>query len=500
MNTGKLVGLAIIVVVIAPVLVGFVWPTGTEDIDSWEAEPAMDITGDLSNRSISVYDTYTGPLNNLTIYKQSQDALVFPSPRSETDNPNSYPVSDIEGSAQAQSLTISDMLGTGKARYGIGSTTGFTITGDATVYTYGDFWPATNVLVLYDEDTNPVKTLTPAHSDVITGDIAIITFGEPRAYVDLNDGLGGSLSWWAWLNGLHNKSVDIWIQMTHTGFPNTIYVDSLEITWNNGLTVTDGTETKQLGKVYEFIDVKLEEGKATVTGLIGVNSFTDSTYSEGNSLEFSRSGTLDAIAMRGTYMGWWVKSTTSAIASTTGISDSSFVPEDYYASHSWQVQVINPSTFGSSIVIATDDETQILTYSISEGRTIHITNLVTGEASDVPVRGLRILSLVLDGKQEIFIDGMQVMSIATPQNITVTLEGDWYTSVILSKVTQSTTTSYTWNIGNFGLDQAGFCFVGLLSCVAVAIAGSLWGRTSGESTLALHITMILCGIAYLVML
>lgn len=497
MNTGKLVGLAIIIVVITPILVGYVWPSGTEDVDTWETDKAIDITGDLSNRDIVIYDTYTGPLNNLTVWNESQDALIFPSPRSETSVENSYPVSAIESTTQAQSLTVSDMLGTGRARYGIGSGTGFTVTGETGTYAYADFWPATNVMVLYDSDSVPVKTFTPELSDIVTGDLTVLTFDEPRAYVDLSGGLGGSAQYWLWLNGLDNRSVTFWINLTHTGFSNTVYIDGLTLTWNDGLTVSDGTTTEPFGKVYSFVQITLTKDTATVTGLIGVDGFTDSTYSEGNSVEFARSGSLSTVYMKGTYMGWWVKSTVSGIGSTTGIRSSSFTPEDYTGIHSWQFQIINPSTFGSSITLAYGGTETV--WNVSEGRTISITNLVTGETEEEPVRGLRVLSLVIDGTQKIYFNGIEAVSI-TPQDVAVTLDDEWYTSVVLSKVEQGTSTNYIWNVGSFGLDQTSFCFIGLLSCVAVAIAGSLWGRTSGESTFALHITMILCGVAYLVML
>lgn len=499
MSTGKTVGLAIIIVVICPIVLGMVWPTDTEQVDSWKTEPGIDITGDLANRTIAVYDTYTGPMNNLSIYRQTTDALQFPDPIGTTDTPNSYPVSAIESTATASSVTISDLTGTGKARYGIGSSAGFTVTGDSTLYSYGDYWPATNVLVLYDENTVPVRTVTPKLTDTITGSLTVITFEAPTEWMDLKEGLAGGTSQWVWVNGLKNRAVDMWVRMTNTPFANTIHVDSLALTRANGvITISDGTTTAELGSTYSFVRIHLEDAAATVTGLIGVDGFQDTSYTEGNSLEFSRTGPLEYVLMQGSYMQWWVKSTVSAIGSTSGIKDSSFSPEAYYGTHSWQAQIINPSTFGSSIVIAIG--TDALTLDVDDARNVTITNTATGESFTEPVRGLKILSLVIDGKQQIYVNGIQALTSETPQASNIGLGGEWYTSVVVSKVTQTTETHYLWGVGTFGFDQASFCMVGLMACVCVAIAGSVWGRTTGESVLALHITMILCGAAYICMM
>lgn len=489
MSTGKTVGLAIIVVAIVPIILGMVWPTGTETVDSWEAQPGIDVTGDLASRDIAVYDTYTGPLNNLSIFRQGTDALQFPEPRDTTDTPNSYPVAAIEGTRTTQTVAIGDLAGTGKPRYGIGSYGGFTITGDTATYSYGDYWPSTNVLVLYDSDTVPARTVTPRLTDVITGSDLLITFGEPTEYIDLNGGLVGSSAPFAWVNGMHNRGVDLWIRMAHTPFASSFQVGGITLSWTGStLTVDDGEEVQELGSVYSFVSLRISEDSAEVVGLIGADGFADSSYTEGNRLPCAWSGGLDMIVMKGTYADWWVKSTVSAISSTKGIKDSTLTPEAYYGTHSWQVTVVNPSTFGDTLTVGG------LSYPVESG-SIEVVNAVNGESSTIPVRGLRILSLVLDGTQRIFVGGVEVAS-SEPQDTTMTFGGEWYTSVVVAKVLQSETTAFTWKAGSFGLDKAGYCMAGMLSCVAVAIAGSVWGRRTGESVLALHVTMVICGAAY----
>lgn len=490
MSVGKLCGLAVIIVVICPVVLGFVWPTGTETVESWTAEPAIDVTGDLAERDIPVYDTYTGPLNNVSIYRESVDRMVFPEPRDTTATENPYPVSEIEGTDTASSIAVSDMSGTGRPRYGIGSLTGIAVSGVSGSFSYADYWPATNTMTLYDGEGLPDRTITPQMSDTLTGDLSIAAFSAPEEYVDTSAGLAGSSSPWLWVNGLHNRAAEIWLRMSHTPFSNSVMIDRLTLTWADGkITVTDGAATADLGSVYDFVSVRLDKDGATVTGLIGVDGFQDRTYTEGNRLVFEASGSYDYIAMKGSYMSWWVRSTESAIASTKGIEDAILIPEDYYGdTHAWQVQIINPSTFGDSLTVGS------LTYPVTDG-TITATNMITEEAVDMPVRGLRILSLVREGQQVVYLDGQQVMS-AEPGSVAISLSGKWYASVVLAKVDQTTSEEFSWSTGGYGFDKTAFCLVGLMSCVAVAIAGTLWGRRSGESALALHITMIICAAAY----
>lgn len=496
-SVGKKCGIAVIIVVIVPIILGMAWPDGTETIDVYDVDRGIDITGDLSNRTIPYYDVYTGPLNNMTVYSPYSlyGELEFPNPVAQTDIPNAYPVASLESTAQENSVIIGDLGMTSKARYGLWDNSGFTITGDSTTYYYADYWPATNTLVLFNQQRYPVKTITPEYTDELTGNLTVATFGAPVAYVDIAKGLQSS-QWWYWLNEMSNKSVDIWVKIDRYHIDSHLEVGNIDVYWNgNGISATDGTTTAVLGSVYEYASIKLNsDGTAKITGLIGVESFVDTSYTEGNSvdLEFT-DGSIDRIEMRGAHSSWWVKSSMSVIGQMTGIYNSAFSPEAYYGTHSWQFQIINPSTFGDSLVFDKNGDTT--TYPIESG-TITVTNLVTNEQSKEAVRGMRVLSLIEDGNQNIYINGIRAIQYPATGDVTVTLAGSWIASVVTAKVVQSQQERYTWDLGSFGFDQTAFCIVGLLSCASVMIIGSMWGRKSGESVLALFVTMIICGIAF----
>lgn len=502
MSVGKLCGMAVIIVIIAPVILGMVWPTGTETKDVYEIEPAMDLTDGLESRDIPVFDTYKGPLNNLSEFSLRQGDLFlgYPVPWSTTQTPNNYPYVAPSPTGSEESITILDMAQSGKTRWTL--TGPMEYSGDGEIYEYADYWPATNALMLYSTQ-DPPKRITPQSTDTLTAtglDIQPMSYGTPAAWIQTAAGLRPHTANPAiWTNGLDNRSVTMWVSLKTAPVGPWIEVEGVRLSIDTAglVTVTSGQESEFIGSAYKFFELQITPGSITVTGLIGVEDFNDMTYNRGNSVTMAYEADypdgVPYILIQGTdYAAWWVKSTESAIGTAKGIRDANIVPDAYWPSHAWQLQLINPSTFGTDLKIGA------LTLPVSSG-SVTVTSLDDGETSSQPIRGMRILSLVLEGQQQIYVNGIRVIE-QSPGAVTVSLDGDWYVSVVLSKVTQETVDTYTWNIGSFGFDQAAFCLVGLMSCVAVAIGGTIWGRRSGERVLALQITMVLAGAAFLVMM
>lgn len=507
MSIGKLCGMAVIVVIIAPLILGMVWPTGTETKDVYEVDPAMDLTDGLATREIPIYDAYRGPLNNLSEFsvRDGELFLGYPTPWSTTQNPNSYPYVRPDAAEEPEdvitSVTILDMARSGKSRWTL--TGPLEYSGDEGTYEYADYWPATNALLLYSTQ-EPPKRVTPVSTDTLTAtgrEILAVSYGTPAAWIQTAGGMRPHIaSPGIWTNGMDNKSVTMWVSLRAAPTGPYIEVEGVRLSMDSAglVTVTSGEQSEFIGSAYRFFELQITPGSMKVTGLIGVDDFDDMAYNWGNSVTMSYDTDypdgVPYVMIQGTdYTAWWVKSTESAIGTATGIRDAGIVPDAYWPSHAWQLQLINPSTFGDQIRIGS------LTLPVNADGTVTVTSLDDGERSDQPIRSMHILSLVLDGQQEIYVNGVRVLE-QSPAAVTVSLDGDWYVSVVLSKVTQETQTEYTWKVGSFGFDQAAFCLAGLMSCVAVAIGGTIWGRRSGERVLALQITMILAGAAYLVMM
>lgn len=498
MSVGKLCGMAIIVVAIAPLLLGMIWPTDTETVDTWDVEPAMDLTGDLNNRVIPVFDRYAGPLNNLTVISAA-DELVYPDPVATTDVQNSWPV-PVPTSGTASGAVIGDLANLGYTRWTAYGT--MVYSGDGGSYGVADYFPATNALTLWAE--GEPHRFTPAIDDRLTAsgaDLQTVSYGAAAEYIDPAQGLSfqGGIPFY-WTNNMLNRDVTLWIRFEQAPIPALVHVGGikLEHAIDNTVTVTFGNgDPQQIGSVYDMFEIYMDvNGNCRVSGLIGAENFSDVTYTEGNSVTYQAAASSDPMPtmgpMRGSYASWWVKSAEAGIGSTKGMRDVSVVPDSYYPSHAWQLQLLNPSTFGSQISVGSID-LPVVSGSVT------VTDWDNSETTEVQVRSMKILSLVLDGKQQIYVNGIKIIE-QIPAAVSVDLDGDWYVSVVMSKVTQSTQERYVWHVGSFGFDQTEFCLVGLLSCVGVAIGGTIWGRRNGERMLALHLTMILAGVAYLVMM
>ena len=496
--------MAVIIVAIIPIILGMVWPDGTETVDVWNVEPGIDVTGDLSNRDLQIWETYAGPINNMTVINPNSQygELTFPIPVAQTDIPNAYPVTLLESVETESSILIGDIGTTDKARYGIWANAGFSVTGESATYKYADYWPGTNTMFLYDMALNPVKAITPQYTDQITGSLSVATFRAPFAYVDIAKG-SEAYGQWYWIGGMENKSVDIWVKINKAYNGSYFEADDIRVLWNgSNVAVSDYSDpdnvvTTALGSIYEYVSIRLSAGTAEIVGLIGVESFVDNDYTEGNRISLNYGGPLNNIPMHGAYSSWWVKSTVSAVGTTKGINNSSLKPSDYFGVNAWQVQIINPSVFGDSLVFAKGST--VNTYPIESGA-ITVTNLVNGETSSQPVRGMRVLSLIEGGAQNVYINGIKAIQYPASGGVTVTFSGPWMASIVTAKVVQSQQERYTWDTASFGFDQTSFCTVGMLSCAMVAIIGSFWGKRTGESIAALYLVMGVCAAAYIIMI
>lgn len=493
MNASRTCACALLVVAIVPVILGFCWPTGTVTEDIWEVEQGIDITDSLNNRQIDVWDYYRGPLNNLSRFHAGPDNLTFPV-ATRTDTPNNYPIAPMESYQYVDSVDFNTLSMSGKARYVMFGN--LSLTGDQTIYDWADYWPNTNTLILtktFAIGSDSVKTVSPKAGDQITGShIYLVTFGAPTGYIDLKKGLTGNSDTMGWTNELRNRSVEMWVQLSNS---ESVTIDGLRIERGaSGLiSATYGGVTKTLGSAYPFISVIFDMEKIEVRGLIGVEDFTTSTYTIGNVVTFEapRDSEIMSLTMVGYSYHYWIKQTVTAISSTKGISDSGVVPDSYYPTHSWQLEIVNPATFGRSLSIGP------LTYPITDG-SITVTNIDTGESSTIPVRGLRILSLVLNGQQEISVGGVTVLR-QSAQSTMIVMNGEWYASVVLSKVDQSTSDRFVWTSGFFNFSKSAYCVTGLLACAGVAVLGSLWNRNK-ESTIPLYIVMAAAGAVYFIMM
>lgn len=512
MTPSKACGLAVIGVVIIPILLGVAWPTGTETVDVWEVGRGLDLSQDIATDDVPVWTEYDGPINmaNALIYSGDSMTQIPIRPVATTSQQGTYPNVVLSSTTQTGStVALSDFWTAQDPHNRIILKGGFSIIGgDGTIYNFGCYWPALDVLTLYKGAGDIIATNITGNHMSKAHDLTLTPVGNPieissydiSGYTDITEGYKGfavNNHVFRWGNGYHNSLVEIWFKIPESA-TGTAGAGNIDITYSNGsilITNTDTDESKPLGttEAYPYVAIVFDSGKVSVSGLIDVENFADTEYAYGHTLEWD-SAIHDTVLMEAdSTIVWMVKRTVSDIGTAKGILDAVFKPETYYPTHSWQVSLTSPAAFGTAIKIGS------MTYPISADGQIEITNISTSEQTAVPIRGMKILSLVLDGNQEIRIEGIPVIS-TTPQDTRIELQGGWWVSVILSQVTQTQATNYVWDVGSFGFDKTAFCGVGLCSCVAVAIVGGLYGRGRQSNYLPLLITMGICAAAYLVML
>lgn len=512
----NLAAMALLIVIVTPMIIGWAWPTGTETVDTWTTEGDIDITPSIATADIPILDSYAGPMNHYWLYG---NGYIDYEPVAYSSSPSAIPKLTYTSTVEA----ITENPHAINLAHFTGYRTDFITTinigikmNDGTVYSCSTavYMPGANAVYMIGmgHHAEPLKASdimvisvqggTPLNPVLLT----TREYTQTGEYVDMSKGfvLDADLApyYLDWFNGMSNHSVEIWIRTASIAETSTITAGGLAVE----LDVTDGTLTangQTLGAVAAYPYVSLvfdhDEGTATVSGLIGASSFTDSTWTVGNAVTIDDEiALIDSLRMSGDFE-YEVKRTYSEIGTGKGIKDATIIPYDYYPHYSWQVSFDSPARFGDFISIGG------MPHTVIDG-TITIQDRITGERQNVPVRGMAILSLIYnDGEdnepvQHLYVNGVEISSLAPEKELAIILAGDWYVSVTVSDVSQGEQTGYTWTLGTFGLDRTGYCMVGLLSSITIMIGAGLWGRASGTKLMVVMITMGICAASYFLMM
>ena len=115
----------------------------------------------------------------------------------------------------------------------------------------------------------------------------------------------------------------------------------------------------------------------------------------------------------------------------------------------------------------------------------------------VPLKGLKIQFI----DNAVYFNGMKGIEFSSYQaQIRLTLIGEWLTQIFFSDLEKSTTPTYEWEPGGFGLGVVGYASIGLLTSFAAAMIAMLNGRrTGGGSALYIFVSGI-CGFIYLLIM
>lgn len=548
MNNGKLCALIVMLCVIAPCAVGFAWPTSQGTITNYEVGSGTNISADLYNGNVSVFSEYTDIFNN-NEYVLTSAVNTYPPfnslARVETTSVTAAPnidsswhhliiTSDNDGYYEVNPVTFAagitptpDVImwdSTGADEIDIGSS--------GEVANKVIYYPKSNQMY-YVVANNVSLQQTPVDNFIVVYSQPNTTYylyyttsiysGSGASYVDLNYGfeLPGYYSFW--YNGYNNRSIDILLKPTANTASDATF--NLKDSSNNSTTITISNNSSNaiyysiqqtgginysgtLGDItfypYVLVNIDYQTQTISISGLSGMTSFLDDysgairktiTKPWAYPTEFEKmlvSGNANQA------YSWFVPRTVSAIGSVPGISGigSSFDFRNYTGDNA-QIQLKNVQIFPTTPIGFQIKINNATTYygSIDITGRLHFPDTVLDSYFDI-----NNLTIGLIGNT-IYLNGTPTIESTTAiTSCKVFFADSWLLSVYYYPIHDVIQPSYSWSIGGFGLDTAGFCAVGLIAAFGSGIAAALYGRRSGTKVTLVTLTSILCGAVFLVLL
>lgn len=513
MGTGKMVGAMVTLVIIAPILLGFIWPSDARTVDDFVSVSETDLTGSLANDQIPVWQDYDGTYNNafIGIDLGGIDYRTVPTPV-ETSETKSNVRELVRDSRTQDTMTTGDSFTpasttvAGAARIDLVNA-GLEWMWNGNPVDTVSYYPGNGITVVSAEGDFAATIPSTDEIDVVTGgtyEKHVYKYGDE--YVDESAGYIAGGGEWSWTNGFVNRAVTIWItaETTSGSWEIDSFGDPVTLGLSSGMwTLTDGTDTLQLGNTSAYPIVALtwdsHAGEVTAEGLVRADDFADTDWTVGNSVSLpTTSGPASQLMM--TVLGtlhYRVMSTVSQIGTMGGMIDVSVEPDAYYPDTNWQLYMRSPAVYGGQIVMGGT------AYDISREGTIQLTVLDVEEGEDplqtVSIRDMTILSVVTEGSRHVWVSGLLIDDDA-PGDWTVQFRGAWLMDLLIYDMDVEERTVYDWRAGAFNLDQTSFCMVGLLSSFLAFLAFGLYGRWSGAKILPLLVVWIMTSAVYLILI
>lgn len=524
MKKSSMAALIVTVCIIAPVIVGYVMPTGETEHKGYESTNILNVTGELANDKLPIYNAYSGA-NNM-IYSMAGD--YFAMANRETSAVSAYPSMTVE---YWKETTWTG--GTGPVPVTDGG-----VTYRLSVYTASSstYWTDNynnryqTVYVNSNGATNPDDleyTINGINNNTGMVDFDLqgvrlqgsgqyymtISAMNNDRYTDLS--YGYQIHDVSWRNGYTNQTVwfilrassnpsDANVQFSFGNWPNYPIVQIKDGNWQLNQTADNSPQTLGSAKAYEYVLVEIDSylHKCKLSGLIGMTGFNDDwtgkvaktvevgtmAYSPIISIDVHFSGNYES-----SLVGWFMPRAMILTGYGVGLVNSTMDPSGYcdVQNAPWEVRLENPAAFGESLKFYGFVN---LTFNVNK---TDGTILVNGVK--VPIRGMIIDYIPYHGAHALEINGI-IVSEALTESPTIQFYGDWWVHVYFTQLSEYSYKTYDWEPGGFGIDATGFYSIGLLSSVGCAVAGGLSGRRSGEHAGIVLLTSAICGLIYIILL
>lgn len=537
MNNGKLVGLVVLLCVICPILVGFVWPVDSTSETAWETGDPKDITNDAINAKLPVYVPYNDPfVNNMNVFDANGDYDI--TPVSSTDNPgpiwvpDSYPgyesvLLDSDGKYVINDIATWKQWGNNTVAVEIKFNTAwmdYMKMDDGKNAEFLIYYPKTDKMYykqFNQENFTPVEghkvTFKGINGLQGTNQDVYYDYYHVSGYADLSQGLKVP-SYAYWFNGYENKAINIIFNTVNSNL-----TEFINITGANGFDTTNIAIWINSGIInmalyynysstpyysaslgsYDLYDkvlltVDYDSSTIALSGLRNMSSFLDdytaaireTIKADWQHPVIFRSFSIDH--QSGNNAAWYVANTLSALAETDGSSNFEMNLRDYTANGSCQLNIRNITQHSDKISFTINSTYKL--GNIANGN-VSITG-ADGELITVPVNNM-LIGLI---GNKVYLNGYVLFEATNITKLQINFYDDWKMTLIYYPVNETSVPGFAWLPGGFGLDLAGFCSVGMITSFGSALGLGVYGRRSGARVALVSLSAILCGATYLVLL
>lgn len=532
MNAAKSIAVLVTLCIIGPMLLGYVWPTSSEEVDQYEVSGGTDITAATSTDMVPIFSPYTGSFNNIFLSSvgwingtELSVTSTYPTQVASSGTGNlpiyasATTTSSItmaaDGILDIPSMTVAE----GVVRVSFDFPEGFDIDGHGRADSLIWFPNTGQVVFNNSQAVNSGTVKSDAEIKAISaGTVERKDYTvNPNSYVNLDAGFWMPTASMQWYNGFLNSEAEILIHPNDVR--NNLWEVSIKL-WDGFLflrVIDDVIEAahgydvstavfEELGGVSAYPNIRVglnaTEGLVTVEGLIGMDTslggfgFLSPSQTPGRTLEFevrtsdgfTRLSIECPVAFGAAYM---VSSTTSQIGTRPGIVNGSVPGDSYYPDGDWQLFIGDTAVFGDSITIGST------AFPVSRTGEITVT-LIDGGTSTFRVRDLAIMSVLESGNdRRWFLNGTEIQA---SYGKSITFAGSWMCDLLIFDVDVVPQTIYNWEAGGFGLDVQGFCMAALMIDIVAFAALTLYGRNAGARVLPLLIACVIIGCVFFIFL
>lgn len=528
-----------LICVIAPIIIGHVMPTGTEEKTVYETQNYVNISSDLLNSSEIRYSEYISDFNN-SLFMSYTPVSVVSSPTTILYNryaplfspnyPNNPPSFNPTAAMTLKNpLTLQDYaISANTPRhfdYAPGVTGTFTFRYSSVQYVASDIWwmPDRSLfmaigdfgsLILHSNFPTTVTPSGPYVARVLVNDYAV----EDSEYVDPTE--GAYLSYYEsffeeyvtpiFSNGYKNARVGFNIEnLQNTGRTHTLTLfdddssTTLNLSWGAaGWTLSNGTDTVTIGnfkQIYLDIDARADEVRVSTLTRAGL---TDNPYPRIiKTHTLSLAAALDDISVI-QFSAAGDMLTRAAVYSADipdgmqgYIMDKSVNLASYYPGDSLTVNLNGFAFYGDSVTlpgIGTQELDQgAITFDDLSGseRTVSLRDSVIGAIYDPE-----------SGNYTVNLNGYVIAENVAAADLNLTFNGRWLFSIYLSPITSKIVEEYVFDFTTLNISMTEFAFIGLVTSVLAFVACAMIGRRSGTKVLSMLLIAGLAAMIYTAML